>query len=98
MFVSGQIAIDPKTNTFRQGTIEEEAVLVLDNIKAILEASGSSLDHALKVTVYLHDLNDFAQMNAIYERYFTKRPARATIQAVALPKNAKLEIDVIAKG
>ena len=96
VFTSGQIAINPKTNEVNLGTIETQTRQVLENLKAVLEAAGSSLDNAVKVTVYLADMNDFAEMNKVYEQYFKNKPARSTVQADRLPKDVRVEIDVIA--
>ena len=97
VFVAGQISIDPATNTFVQGTIEEEARRVLDNIKAILEEAGSSLEQALKTTVFLADIEDFGRFNEVYQQYFPSHPpARSCIQAGRLPKGMRVEVDVIA--
>ena len=97
VFTSGQIAIDPSTNQMAEDDIEKQTLQVLENLKNILLAAGSSLEKAVKVTVYLADINDFAKMNAIYEKYFTQKPSRSTVQAAKLPKNARIEIDVVAE-
>ena len=97
VFTSGQIPVDPKTNEVVAGGIEHQAVQVLENLKNVLIAAGSSLDGAVKVTVYLADMDDFSKMNAIYEKYFPGKPARATIQAGRLPKDVKIEIDAVAE-
>lgn len=97
IFLSGQIGIDPKTGELVKGGIEEETSQVIENIRAILEEAGSGLDRVIKADVYLADLKDFGSMNKIYERYFSKnRPARVTVGVGALPKNARVEISVIA--
>jgi len=96
VFTSGQIAIDPKTNEVIQGFIEVQAKQVLENLKAVLEAAGSSLDDAVKVTVYLADMNDFSKMNEIYAQYFKNKPARSTVQVARLPKDVRVEMDIIA--
>ncbi|MEE8207114.1 MAG: RidA family protein [Nitrospinaceae bacterium] len=97
VFTSGQIALDPATGNFMAGEIEQETELTLKNIEAILQAEGLSMDHVVKATVYLSDMSDFARMNSIYEKSFAKgKPARACVQVAALPKGAKVEIDVIA--
>ncbi len=96
VFTSGQIAIDPATQEFKAGTVEEQALLVLNNLKAILEEAGTSMDRALKVTVFLADMNDFAKVNKIYGQYFTEKPARSTVAVKTLPKDAKVEIECIA--
>lgn len=97
LYTSGQIALAPKSGDFLSGEIEEETELTLNNLKAILEAGGLSLDHVIKTTVYLTDLGHFARMNQVYERMFgSNKPARATVQVAALPKDSKIEIDAIA--
>jgi 2-iminobutanoate/2-iminopropanoate deaminase len=97
LFTSGQIPLDPKTGDFLSGEIEAETELTLNNLKAILEAAGLSMDHVVKTTVYLKDLGHFARMNKVYERMFgNNKPARATVQVAALPKDSKVEIDAIA--
>ena len=98
VFLSGQIAIDPKTQQFIEGDIETQTKRVLDNLKAVIEASGSSLDNVVKTTIFLIDINDFSKVNEIYASYFSKgKPARSTVCVAALPKNAKIEIDAIAE-
>jgi 2-iminobutanoate/2-iminopropanoate deaminase len=95
IFVSGQIGIDPQTNTLKEG-IEEQTIQIFENLKVILKANGSDLDHIKKTTIFLTDINQFETMNKIYSRYFSNKfPARSTI-VVALPKNAKIEIECIA--
>jgi len=97
VFVSGQIALDPKTGEFAGETVGQQTERVLENLKAILEASGAPLNHVVKTTVYLKDMNDFAAMNEVYARYFTAAPpARSTVQAARLPKDALVEIDAVA--
>ena len=97
LFVSGQIPIDPSTGTLVDGTIAEQTHRVFRNIAAILEAAGASLGHVVRTTVYLADMDDFAAMNDVYGTYFkAPAPARATVQAARLPKDARVEIDVIA--
>jgi 2-iminobutanoate/2-iminopropanoate deaminase len=97
LYTSGQIALDPKSGKFLSGEIKEETEQTLKNISAILQADGLKLENVIKTTVYLSDLNDFVKMNQIYEKYFSKnKPARACVQVAALPKGAKIEIDVIA--
>lgn len=96
LFVSGQVGVDPATGEPVAGGFGAEARRVLDNVKALVEAGSSSMDKVLKVTVYLTDMANFAEMNAIYEEYFpTPRPARSTVQA-GLAKQFRIEIDVIA--
>lgn len=98
VFVSGQVALDPRTQQLVQGgDVAIETERVLENLKAVVEASGSSLAHTVKTTVYLADLGDFARMNEVYARYFGERPpARATVQVARLPRDARVEIDLIA--
>jgi len=97
VFVSGQIALDPKTGEFAGSDVKEQTERVLENLKAILEASGAPLNHVVKTTVYLKSMDDFAAMNEVYARYFTlAAPARSTVQAARLPKDALVEIDVVA--
>lgn len=97
IFASGQIAIDPATGELSTGGIEEQTRRVLQNLQAVLEAAGSSLDKAVKCTVFLQDLNDFAKMNAVYGEFFKPSyPARATVQVARLPRDVKIEIEAIA--
>ena len=97
LFVSGQIPLDPATGTLVSGSIADETRRVLDNLGAILDAAGSSFDRVVKTTVYLADMADFAAMNEVYAGYFpAPAPARATVQAAALPRNVRVEIDLIA--
>ena len=97
LYTSGQIALDQKSGKFLSGEIKEETEQTLRNISAILQADGLELENVIKTTVYLSNLNDFVQMNQIYEKYFSKnKPARACVQVAALPKGAKIEIDAIA--
>jgi 2-iminobutanoate/2-iminopropanoate deaminase len=97
VFVSGQGPIDPATGDVVRGDIQTQTRRVLENVRTILEAAGSSLGKALKTTVYLADIDDFAAMNEVYAGFFTSvPPARTTIQAAALPLGIDVEIDVIA--
>ena len=97
VFCSGQIPIDPATGQVIAGGIEEQTRQVFKNLAAILEAAGSSLEQAVKCTVFLHDMNDFAAMNKVYAEFFPDvAPARAPYQVVRLPKDVKVEIDCIA--
>lgn len=97
VFVSGQIALDPKTGEFVGADVKQQTERVLENLKAILEVSGAPLNHVVKTTVYLKSMDDFAAMNEVYARYFTLAPpARSTVQAARLPKDALVEIDVVA--
>jgi len=97
VYISGQGALDPATGALVTGGIAEQTVRALDNLKASVEAAGSSLDHAVKVTVFLKDMNDFAAMNEVYARYFPKnKPARTTVEVARLPLDLRVEIDLIA--
>lgn len=97
LFVSGQIPLDPVTGAMVEGDIAAQTHRVFANLKAILEAGGASFDHVVRTTVYLADMNDFGTVNEIYGTYFSSpAPARATVQAARLPKDARVEIDVIA--
>jgi 2-iminobutanoate/2-iminopropanoate deaminase len=99
VLTAGQIALDPTTGQMVEGDVARQTTRVLDNLKGILEAAGSSLDRAVKATVYLKDMNDFAAMNDVYARYFPKNPpARSTVEAARLPRDARVEIDLIALG
>jgi 2-iminobutanoate/2-iminopropanoate deaminase len=97
VFVSGQIALDPRTQQLVAGDVAAQTERVLENLKGIVEAAGSSLDKVVRTTVFLADMNDFAAMNDVYGRYFPgNAPARATVQAARLPRDVRVEIDVIA--
>jgi 2-iminobutanoate/2-iminopropanoate deaminase len=97
IFVSGQIPLDPATGTMVTGGIQAEKHRVLQNVAAILDAADSSLDRVVKSTVFLTDLADFAAMNDVYRGYFPDpAPARSTVQVAALPRGARVEIEVIA--
>ena len=96
LFVSGQVPIDPSTGELVGGTIGDQTRRSLDNIGEILKAAGVSFGNVVRSTVYLADLSDFAAMNEVYATYFTPpQPARSTIQAARLPRDARVEIDVI---
>ncbi len=96
-FLSGQIPLDPATGEIVAGGIDDQTVRVLQNLKAVLEASGSSLANVVKTTVYLKDMAEFAAMNVVYGRFFTDNPpARATVEVARLPKDVRVEIDCIA--
>jgi len=98
LFLSGQIPLDPATGELVRGGIEPEVARVLDNIAAVLEASGAGFGDVVRTTVYLVDLADFQAMNAVYASAFGEaRPARSTVQVSALPRGARVEIDVIAR-
>jgi 2-iminobutanoate/2-iminopropanoate deaminase len=97
IFTSGQAGLSPQSGELVPGGIEVETRQTIENLKTILEAAGSSLEKVIKTTVYLKNMGDFAAMNAVYAEYFGKEsPARTTIQAAALPKNAMVEIEAIA--
>jgi 2-iminobutanoate/2-iminopropanoate deaminase len=99
IFASGQIPLDPVTMQIVAGGIEEQTRQVLDNLQAVLEAAGSSLDSVVKTTVYLADMGEFAAMNEIYAKYFSgAKPARATVQVARLPRDVRVEIDLVALG
>jgi 2-iminobutanoate/2-iminopropanoate deaminase len=97
LFVSGQIPLDPATGAMVEGDIAAQTHRVFANLRAILEAADATFDNVLRTTVYLADMNDFAIVNEIYGTYFSSpAPARATVQAARLPKDARVEIDLIA--
>jgi 2-iminobutanoate/2-iminopropanoate deaminase len=102
VFTAGQGPIDPATQKIVPGGIVEQTTRVMENLKAILEAAGTTLDKAVKSSVFLKDLNDFAAMNAVYARYMAPEgvapPARTTVQAARLPGDILVEIDVIAEA
>jgi 2-iminobutanoate/2-iminopropanoate deaminase len=94
---TAQIALDPKTNTFLEGNAAQQTERVLENLKAILLHDGLTLSHVVKTTVFLKDMNDFAAMNEVYAKYFpAAAPARSTVQVAGLPKNALVEIELVA--
>lgn len=96
-FLSGQIPLDPATGQLIAGDIAAQTERVIENLKAVLEASGSSLAQVVKTTVYLKDMGEFARMNEVYARYFpADPPARATVEAARLPRDVRVEIDCIA--
>jgi 2-iminobutanoate/2-iminopropanoate deaminase len=98
IFVSGQGATNPQTGKKELGDVRSETKRTFENLRAILQAAGSSMDHVVKCNVYLRDINDFAAMNEVYETVFTKPfPARTTIQAAALPGGIAVEIECIAR-
>lgn len=97
VFTAGQIAIDPSTGQMVEGGIEEQTRQVLKNISAVLQAAGTSLAQVVKTTVFLVDLGDFAAMNRVYAEFFPQEPpGRTTVQVVALPRGAQVEIEAIA--
>jgi 2-iminobutanoate/2-iminopropanoate deaminase len=96
-YLSGQIPLDPATNQIVEGDIAVQTERVIENIKAVLAASGSGLDRVLKTTVFLREMSEFSKMNEVYGRYFAaESPARSTIQAARLPRDVSVEIDCIA--
>ncbi len=97
VFTSGQIAINPQTGTIEATTIEEQTEQVCRNLKAVLEAAGSSLEKVVKTTCFLQSMDDFAAFNAVYGKYFTEKPARSCVAVKTLPKNVLVEIDTIAE-
>ena len=98
VFISGQIAIDPTTNEVSKAGVVEQTHLVLNNLKAVLTAAGSSLEQVVKTTVFLKNMNDFASMNTVYEKFFNPQtaPARSTIEVARLPKDVLVEIEAVA--
>ncbi|NPA06082.1 MAG: RidA family protein [Chloroflexi bacterium] len=97
LFISGQLGLDPQTGQLVPGGVQAETEQALRNLRAVLQAAGGELTNVVKVTVYLRDMADFAAMNEVYARFFTEAPpARAAIQAAALPKGAAVEIEAIA--
>jgi 2-iminobutanoate/2-iminopropanoate deaminase len=97
IFCSGQIPIDPETGEFVSNDIAEQTEQVLKNLAAVLDAGGAGLGNVVKTTVFLADMSDFAAMNEVYGRYFSEnKPARATVQAARLPRDARVEIECIA--
>ncbi len=97
VFLAGQIPLDPSTAQVVEGGIAEQTERVLENVKAILEAAGSSLEQVVKTTVFLKDMAAFAQMNQVYARYFPQNaPARSTVEAARLPRDVQVEIECIA--
>jgi 2-iminobutanoate/2-iminopropanoate deaminase len=97
LYVSGQVALDPKTGELTGADVRQQTERVFENLKGILEAAGSNLHRVIKTTVFLKDMNDFAAMNEVYGKHFTQAPpARSTVQVARLPKDALVEIEVIA--
>jgi 2-iminobutanoate/2-iminopropanoate deaminase len=97
LFISGQVAFDPATSQITGTDAAQQTQRVLENLQAILEAGGSNFDQVVKTTVFLKDMNDFAAMNEVYARYFSAAPpARSTVQVARLPKDALVEIELIA--
>jgi 2-iminobutanoate/2-iminopropanoate deaminase len=96
VYTSGQISIDPKTNEFVAGTVEEQTHQVCKNLDAVLKAANSSIGEVIKATIFVKDLGNFAIVNEIYGSYFTTKPARSTVEVSELPKGALVEIDCVA--
>ncbi len=97
LFISGQIAIDPKTQEYAPAEIELEAQRVMQNLESILKEAGFAFENVVKTSIFLADMNDFSKVNAIYGQYFSSNyPARETVQVSVLPKNCKVEISMIA--
>jgi len=97
VFCSGQIPIDPATGQFVSENVAEQTVQVFKNLEAVLKAAGTGLGNVVKTTVFLADMNDFTEMNEVYSQFFSEnKPARATVQAARLPRDAKVEIECIA--
>lgn len=97
VFLSGQIPLDPATQQVVEGDISVQTERVLENLKGVVEAAGSSLQHVLKTTVFLADMNDFSAMNEVYARYFAAhKPSRSTVEVSRLPRNVRIEIEIIA--
>lgn len=97
VFASGQIALDPRTGQVVEGSIKEQTQRVMRNIEAVLQAAGSSFEQVIKTTVFLADMGEFAEMNEVYGQYFpAPPPARSTVQVSRLPRDVKVEIEIIA--
>ena len=97
VYTSGQVAIDPADGNIVEGGIKEQTQRALENIKSVLSASGTELSHVIKTTVFLKNMNDFVSMNEVYSEYFIEsKPARSTVEVARLPKDALVEIEVIA--
>ncbi|MCH5315970.1 MAG: RidA family protein [Eubacterium sp.] len=97
LFTSGQIAINPISNNVEASTIEEQTIQVCENLKAVVEAAGTTMDKVVKTTCFLADINDFAAFNEIYGRYFTSKPARSCVAVKDLPKGVLCEVELIAE-
>jgi 2-iminobutanoate/2-iminopropanoate deaminase len=98
LYTSGQIPLDPKTGTMVAGDIKAQTIQVMENLKELLTAGGSSLHKVIKTTVFITDMNEFAAMNEIYGQYFSQNPpARSTVQVARMPKDAKVEIECLAE-
>lgn len=98
VFCSGQIPLDPQTGTIVEGDVTAQSLRALENLGAVLEAAGCTFDDVVKTTIFLVDMNDFAAVNTVYERFFgNAKPARSTVAVAGLPKGARVEIDCIAR-
>lgn len=97
LYTSGQIAIDPETNTFVDGDVTVQTERVMQNLMAVLAEAGTSAEKVVKTTCFLADIADFAAFNAVYGKYFTEKPARSCVAVAALPKGALVEVEVIAE-
>ena len=97
LYTSGQIPIDPADGHLVEGTIEEQAEQVIANLAAVLEQAGTSFENVIKTTCFLADMGDFGAFNAVYEKYFTGKPARSCVAVKTLPRNVKVEIELIAE-
>lgn len=97
LFTSGQIAINPATKEVEAKTIEEQTTQVCENLKAVVEAAGTTMDKVVKTTCFLADINDFAKFNEIYGNYFVSKPARSCVAVKALPKGVLCEVELIAE-
>ena len=95
LYCSGQIAIKPETNEFLDSDIESQTLLVMKNIEALLKEAGYTFDDVIKTTCFLDDMSNFSKFNEIYSKYFTSKPARSCVEA-KLPKNAKVEVEIVA--
>ncbi len=96
IFASGQIPLNPATGTISETSIEEQTRRIVKNIAAVLDAAGSDLAHVVKTTCFLKNMSDFQAFNAVYAEYFVSRPARSCVEVSALPKNALIEIEIVA--
>ena len=97
LFVSGQVPIDPNTGEVVGGTIKDQTARVIENLKAILEKAGLTLDNVVKTTVFIKDMNEFSNINEVYASYFTKtKPARSCVEVARLPKDVGIEMEAIA--
>jgi 2-iminobutanoate/2-iminopropanoate deaminase len=97
IFLAGQVALDPKSGELISGDVRQQTERTLENLKGVLEAAGANLNHVVKVTIFLKNMGDFAGMNEIYARYFSKvPPARSTVEVARLPKDALVEVELIA--